>query len=206
METLPELPKPDSITRDLAHLAFCALVALNLAQQDRLASTSYAENLFLIRWLATAQKQKRFSKCVATDIVWLLNHGRRYGPAGKLKQRLDYLWRSCTGAVEAQSDLFRLTYATETLNNMGWNNFLLSSKEWKSGDSPTPISGNGFYVEKLALHAGFSTSGEQLQPVTFRVVGRCEEFLSVTADHMLRFRLTSTEPDYAVLTLDPAPV
>ncbi|MGQ6550640.1 DUF2913 family protein [Serratia sp. JSRIV001] len=82
------LDKTESVTTEnttsaLSHLAFCALVALGLARQDGIAGTPYAENLFLIRWLATAQKQKRFPRSVAIDIQWLLERGRKHGPAGK---------------------------------------------------------------------------------------------------------------------------
>ncbi|WP_199635069.1 hypothetical protein JEM67_00045 (plasmid) [Serratia sp. PAMC26656] len=49
--------KTENTTSALSHLAFCALAALGVARQDGIASTPYAENLFLIRWLATAQKQ-----------------------------------------------------------------------------------------------------------------------------------------------------
>ena len=80
---------PENTTFALSHLAFCALAALGLARQDGVAGTVYAENLFLIRWLATAQKQKRFTKEVAIDIQWLLERGRRHGPAGKLRQHLE---------------------------------------------------------------------------------------------------------------------
>ncbi len=64
---------PGNTTSALSHLAFCALAALGLARQDGIAGTPYAENLFLIRWLATAQKQKRFPRSVAIDIQWLLD-------------------------------------------------------------------------------------------------------------------------------------
>ena len=52
---------------------------------------------------------------MAIDIQWLLERGRKHGPAGKLRQHLEYLFRSCSGNLTAQSDLFRLTYASETL-------------------------------------------------------------------------------------------
>ena len=58
---------PTDTTTDLSHLAFCALVALALERQSGGASTPYAETLFLIRWLATAQKQKRFPKSRAVN-------------------------------------------------------------------------------------------------------------------------------------------
>jgi hypothetical protein len=114
----PTSVSPENTTSALSHLAFCALAALGLARHDGIAGTPYAENLFLIliRWLATAQKQKRFPRSVAIDIQWLLDRGRKHGPAGKLRQHLEYLWRSCSGNLAAQSDLFRLTYATSPVS------------------------------------------------------------------------------------------
>ncbi|MEM8183466.1 DUF2913 family protein [Morganella morganii subsp. sibonii] len=62
----------------LGRMAFCALVALKLAQADGKTGCSLqAENIFLVRWLQTALKQKRFHRCVAGDLVWLSGHGRR---------------------------------------------------------------------------------------------------------------------------------
>lgn len=152
------LDKTESVTTEnttsaLSHLAFCALAALGLARQDGMAGTQYAENLFLIRWLATAQKQKRFPKSVAVDINWLLERGRKHGAADKLRQHLDSLWRSCSGNLAAQSDLFRLTYASETLKDQGWDNYVMDVHEWKSGVTLTQSLNNDFYVEKTALNA-----------------------------------------------------
>ena len=56
-----------------ADLAWSALVALALARQDGVMQSASQENLFLVRWLATAQKQRRFSRDVAPDIAWLLD-------------------------------------------------------------------------------------------------------------------------------------
>ncbi|KAF1366368.1 hypothetical protein FHR25_005159 [Yokenella regensburgei] len=35
------------------------------------------ENLFITRWLATALKQRRFSRDVTPDLEWLLKQGRQ---------------------------------------------------------------------------------------------------------------------------------
>lgn len=181
-------------TAELSHLAFCALVALHLAYKEGKVSVPSAENLFLIRWLSLAQKQKRFSKRVAIDIKWLLEKGRQQGFTGKLKQHLEYLWRSCTGALDKQSDLFRLTYATECLKDKGWDNAVMSTKEWQSDDIDKPSTCvSGFYVEKHELNAGFSVEGKQLKPVQFRVTGEIDEFIAVLAQYSLSVKvLTST--------------
>lgn len=73
---------PEQTEQDLAHLAFCALVALQTAVQDGVATSPVAEHLFLVRWLPTAQKQTRFPRRVASDIQLLLNKGhlQSHGP------------------------------------------------------------------------------------------------------------------------------
>lgn len=193
----------ENTTSALSHLAFCALAALGLARQDGAVSTPYAENLFLIRWLATAQKQKRFSKSAAVDIQWLLERGRRHGPAGKLRQNLEYLWRSCSGNLAAQSDLFRLTYATETLKDRGWDNYVMGNREWKSDITPPPSQNNGFYVEKTALNAAFTQDGSHLQTVLFRIVGDTGTFIRIMAEYGLHARLIDSTPEYHTVALEP---
>ncbi len=100
-----------TLTEKSGRLAWCALVALALARQNGDVLSPAQENLFLTRWLATALKQRRFSRDVAPDIEWLLKQGRQLGVGAKLVSKLNYLWRSCTGELPEQNDLFRLTYA-----------------------------------------------------------------------------------------------
>ncbi|WP_231515246.1 MULTISPECIES: hypothetical protein [unclassified Pantoea] len=78
--------------------------------------------------MAAAQKQKRFPGSVAIDLQWLLEHGRKHGPAGKLRQHLDSLFRPCSGNLAAQSDLFRLTCASKTLKDQGWDSSALTGR------------------------------------------------------------------------------
>ena len=90
--TLP----PEQTVSDLAHLAWCALMALRLAQQEGQALSPLTIHTFLVRWLADVQKQRRFPRSVATDIDSLLRLGRQKGPEAGLLRRLEYLWQSCT--------------------------------------------------------------------------------------------------------------
>jgi len=106
---------PEHTVSDLVNLAWCALMALHIAQQDGQALSSLTTHTFLLRWLAVAQKQKRFPRSIASDIEGLLVLVRKKGSAANLLNRLEYLWISCTGPVFVQSDLYRLTYAIEQL-------------------------------------------------------------------------------------------
>ena len=127
---------------------------------------------FFTRWLATALKQRRFSREVTPDIEWLLKQGRQLGVSAKLASRLDYLWRSCTGDLPEQNDLFRLTYATETAKGMYWNYRLLSDREW-SGRYAVALNAavNGIYLSKTNLDAAFDDNGWQVRPLIARLTG-----------------------------------
>ncbi|WP_439292237.1 MULTISPECIES: DUF2913 family protein [Rahnella] len=67
------------LTSELANLAWCILVAVRLVQQDGKAQSHLQQHLFIMRWLTTAQKQKRFPKTISRDINWLQGQGKRYG-------------------------------------------------------------------------------------------------------------------------------
>ncbi|MEY0432248.1 DUF2913 family protein [Providencia rettgeri] len=126
--------------RWLGKLAFAALVALKLAQWGgKAARNAQSENLFLLRWLQTVLKQKRFHRCVAGDLAWLINLGQQRVMTSKLKGRLEYLWRSCCCDITQQSDLFRLTYTTELLKDLGWDSVVLSDERWQKLIQKKPI-------------------------------------------------------------------
>ncbi len=119
-----------TLTEKSGHLAWCALAALALGRQNGNVLSPAQENVFLTRWLATALKQWRFSRDVTPDIEWLLKQGLQLSVSAKLVSKLNYLWRSCSGELSEQNDLFRLTYALETAKDMSWNYHLLSDREW----------------------------------------------------------------------------
>src|SRR5690606_41419378 len=121
---------PEQTVSDLAHLAWCALMALRLAQQDGQALSPLTIHTFLVRWLADVQKQRRFPRSVATDIDSLLRIGRQKGPAAGLLGRLEYRWNSCSNRVSQQSALIRLTTATDDLKARGWVKERGGEEEW----------------------------------------------------------------------------
>ena len=158
-----------TLTEKSGHLAWCALVA-PLARQSGDVLSSAQENFFLTRWLATALKQRRFSRDVAPDIEWLLKQGRQLGVSAKLASKLNYLWRSCTGELSEQNDLFRLTYAQETAKDMHWNYRLLSDREWSGRYAVALNTGvNGIYLSRTNLDTAFDDNGRQINPLIARM-------------------------------------
>lgn len=197
-----EATSPQAVTDALGHLAFCALAALHLARQDGNVNSPYAENLFLLRWLAQAQKQKRFTKIVAQDIAWLLERGRRRGTDANLRKHIEYLYRSCTDVIEEQTDLFRLTYAIETLKERGWQNQLLSAKEWLLPEKVRlPSNGSVLYTEKSALQASFNGEGELQQSLPLLAMGNIDELLHVFQGYGLLLSYVSSQTQLQPLLL-----
>ncbi|HEL4376876.1 TPA: DUF2913 family protein, partial [Klebsiella pneumoniae] len=109
---------------------------------------------------------------VTPDIEWLLNQGRLLGVRAKLADKLDYVWRSCSGELTEQNDMFRLTYALETAKDMGWNYRVMSDREWAGRYALVLNPGvNGVYLLRTNLDAAFDDNGQQTNPLTARLTG-----------------------------------
>ncbi|WGE30860.1 DUF2913 family protein (plasmid) [Edwardsiella tarda] len=162
-QTLP--PQPDGLT----HLAWCLLVALRLAERDGQIATPLQTHLFIMRWLATAQKHKVFPKERAPDILWLQAQGKKYGFSAKLRQKVEYIYCSGASLLTEQSDLFRLTYLIETMKGMGWLNFLVSDDEWDS--QAVENANHAIYLRKSQLRESFDEEQRQIAPMVLRLCG-----------------------------------
>lgn len=191
------LPSEQTVTA-LAHFAWCALVALRIAQQDGQALSPLSTHAFLLRWLSVAYKQKRFSRAIASDIAGLLTLGRSKGPAAGLHHHLEYLWASCTGPVSAQSDLYRLTYAIEQLKSQGWVNAVVTDKEWQCDSFRGEYAGErALLVRKSELVCHFSDAGRLLAPVTLVVTGKHAPVHGMLSSFGLQSE--TAEPDLIIL-------
>ncbi|ELN2578955.1 DUF2913 family protein [Enterobacter kobei] len=185
----------------LGHLAWCALVALRLAQRDGQALSPLMAHAFLMRWLGTAQRQKRFSRAIADEIEDLLRCGRQKGAGAQLQQRLEGVLAASNGPVQAQSELHRLTFAIDRLKSQGWINAVVTDKEWRRESLRDEYAGErALLVRKSDLVRQFSDAGRLQGPVTFMVTGEPD----VVRDILSAFALLSevTEPDR--ITLKPS--
>ncbi len=195
--TTPHAPT----TQDLAHFAFCALVALRTAMQDDLVTSPLGEHLFLIRWLATAQKQKRFTRRLALDIQLLLNKGRRQGEKARLKKDLAFLWSSFTDDKPTASDLIRLVEAIRQLNTQGWENILLDPPNSEPEQQTDSVAGPVFYVAKQALTDAFTELGVLIAPISFQIVGDAQAFVARLAEWHFNTQVTTISHNKAQVTL-----
>ncbi|MFZ5001174.1 DUF2913 family protein [Enterobacter asburiae] len=197
------LPPEESLA-DLAHFSWCALVGLRLAQQDGQALSPLTIHTFLLRWLGSAQKQRRFPRSVAEDIDSLLRLGRQKGPVAGLLTRLEYLHQSCTEPLAQQSDLFRLTHAIEYLRSQGWVNAVVSDDEWVPDSLYAEYADeSALLVRKSELQRHFTEQGQQSAPVAFIVVGDSRMVGDVFDARALRYATHEQRADWRFLTLLP---
>lgn len=79
----------------------------------------------------------------------------------------------------------------------------MNSQEWRSGTILTPRQDNGFYVEKSALNAAFTSDGRHLHPVPFRIIGNTMTFIQVMAAYSLHARVINSALDHHTVVLEP---
>jgi hypothetical protein len=152
------------------HLAWCGLIALNMARHSGVVNSPAQENLFLCRWLANAEKKRLFRRELAGDIRWLLKEGREKGLQADLPGKLEYLWRASSGELFAQNDMFRLQHIMHAIMLTGINYGVLSESEWE-GRYAVKLSPKvpGLFIRKSDLETGFDENGGQIRPLTVRI-------------------------------------
>lgn len=152
------------------HLAWCGLIALNLARQAGSVNSPAQENLFLCKWLATAEKKRLFRRELANDIRWLLKEGREKGLRADLLGKLEYLWRASSGDLLAQNDLFRLQHIMHAITLTGINYGVLTESEWE-GRRAVKVSPKvpGVFIRKADLETGFDKDGKLVKALAVRI-------------------------------------
>jgi len=200
-------PSAEQTVADLAHFAWCALMALHFAWQDGLALSPLSTHTFLLRWLAAAQKQRRFPKSVAGDIDTLLALGRKKGPGAGLHARFGDLFDTCSQPATQQSALHRLTYAIEKLKTLGWINAVVGDEEWCSDALVAEYKDiSALLVRKTELQHHFSEKGKLTASVGMMAVGDADSVIDVFSEYGLAVSVRQHQPGRQLLTLCIDPV
>lgn len=189
-------------TEDLAHLAWCAMVAVSLARQEGKVVSSLQTHMFIMQWLSTAQKRKVFPRSLAQDILWLQAQGKRHGPAARLYSKLEYVWLASAGELASQSTLFRFTYMIDTLRTLGWQDHLLSEDDWRAGwktGAETPA----VYTRKSLLHISFTQAGKLQAPLEIRLSGNVSDIYPLLEQAHLQVESTPLPDGGTLLSLLP---
>ncbi|MCX8985766.1 DUF2913 family protein [Citrobacter portucalensis] len=194
----------EQVVTDVEHLAWCALVALRLTLPEGQALSPLMTHTFLMRWLAVAQKQRRFPRSIAPDLEKLLRLGRQKGVAADLHLRLENLWHACSGSVSHQSDLYRLAQAIKTLKDQNWFNATVTDTDWDIPALLAEYAGcSALLVKKSDLVSYFSEDGQLIGPVTFLVLGDIRECMNVMQAQGSRMETSEHSDGRSLLTLLP---
>ncbi|MGC6030583.1 DUF2913 family protein [Enterobacter kobei] len=177
-------------------------MAVGLARQKGKAPSGLQTHMFIMQWLLTAQKRKLFPRTLASDIIWLQEQGKRYGPSARLYSKVEYIWLASSGELTQQSTLFRFTYMIDTLRTMGWVDWLVSAKEW---EEKTKLAGNvcKIYTPKDELHQVFTGRGELIKPMELRLTGDISGIPVLLAQCNLHAERLPDNDGFAVIRLIP---
>lgn len=198
-------PSAEQTVADLAHLSWCALMALHFAWQDGQALSPLSTHTFLMRWLAIARKQHRFPKSVAGDIDTLLALGRKKGPNAGLHSRFGERWHTGNKPTAEQSELHRLAYAIEKLKAQGWINAVVEDYEWHFDTLASEYQdGSALLVRKSDLQNHFSEQGRLLAPAYMLVIGDPGDVVEVLNSYELYVIAQQQRAGLNMIALQPA--
>ncbi|UCQ27482.1 DUF2913 family protein [Edwardsiella tarda] len=203
MKTPTVLSSPECTVADLAHFAWCALVALGIARQEGKALSPLTEHSFLVNWLVTAQKQRRFPRSIATDIESLLQLGRCKGLAAGLSHRLTCLWQDAIASAQPPSALQCLRNALAALKSQGWLNVVIDDTEWHPQRLHAEYANtSALLVKKSDLQCHFSQAGALQGDIVFQVIGDHPVVEDALRQEGLYCHLSDTPPQgmYVILT------
>ncbi|EAA9928497.1 DUF2913 family protein [Salmonella enterica] len=189
--------RPDT---ELAHLAWCIIVAVKLARKEGKSLTPLQTHMFIMQWLSTAQKRKVFPKFLAPDIIWLQEQGKLKGPSARLYSKVEYIWLASSGELASQSTLFRFTCMIDTIRSMGWKDFLLSDADWENNwMAGTEVS--AIYTQKSQLHSSFTQSGQLIVPLEVRITGNPDGIFPLLEQCNLKSEKPQLGFEYTVLLI-----
>lgn len=154
---------------------------------------------FLIRWLATAQKQAISQKRRRGYRLAVSNAATNTARPTKLRQHLEYLWRSCGNLANMIRFIPAHLRVSETLK-IRTGQLCDGCPRWRW--KPHPPS-QLVYVEKTALNAAFSQDGHHPAASLFSHCRRCliRSFRSWRSMDC-RPRLADSKPTYQTVTLE----
>jgi len=163
----------------ISHIAWCALIALNLAEQEGRITKTENENTFLSSWLNTALVEKRFDHGANQEIHWLISQCNRVDSDAGVKHKLTILWNDSCGKINKESDLLRLTMAINSATKTSWIYKLIEPHQWEAYLlSLSKYSFNCIMINRGSLDQAFDEWGIQKQPINALIIGNKNDLMT----------------------------
>lgn len=81
---------------DIIHFYYCLSVSIKIHRKYGKGLTYIHINIFILKWLEQARKNKHFQKNVQSEIDWLSGHIRSQGPLFMYSEKLiDGIYNTC---------------------------------------------------------------------------------------------------------------
>ncbi|MCI1029607.1 DUF2913 family protein [Pantoea dispersa] len=154
---------PEKKRHQVAHLAWCALVALHIERQNGLPEQD--EHDFLVAWLKAAHEAVSIHPDVKEDIGWLLQQADMHGKKAFLIRKITYVWHMTTGQMIDNADMLNLTRAINFARSLSWG-YQIQEDTGLFSNRPAELSTeNTIVISRLSLDDAFNSYGQQVRPV-----------------------------------------
>ncbi|NDL65836.1 DUF2913 family protein [Acerihabitans arboris] len=200
---------PGNTLLELAHFSWCAQVAVRLAFGEGRICSQLDEHLFLLSWMATAQKQKRFPKSIAMDISLLIAYARRLGIRANLIQQLRAIYIVGMSPLGEPTDQTRFNCVIESLRSLGWQDFSLSPKDWAAPWQiclPPTSKKNVLFIEQGAMDKVFDANGTQIAVLQLCLLGEVKKVAKLFEERNFYYSDVNKTGPYHLLVINTSPM
>ena len=142
-------------SKAISNCAFCGLVALSIARQDKKVKNRVAANKFLANWARKAIKEHRFPLIITTELSVIADTGHRKAVVANVERVLLNIWNSFNLEDKRIDNLpssttERITNAFSDLKKLDWSATYAYEQDWsKGGFKPNGLK-NVFIIKEHA--------------------------------------------------------
>lgn len=185
----------------LTHLAWCALIALQIEKKRNIIFSAEHEHFFLLRWLESAKKKKVFSRDLARDINWLITDANQRGTTSRIRDKVEYIWQTGSGKILRMDYSQRLKAFMDAQVLMGWVKNVLSHEKQEIFRPEPGLATVAIFESAYAKF--LSDASEYRSPFTFYVYGPSSGLIALADDCGLNHKLSTVDNKTSELTIYP---
>lgn len=103
---------------DIMHFYYCLSIAIKINKRLGANKTPIHTNIFVLKWLDNAKKDKIFNDSVNSEIKWLAHYIKSKGPLFQSSEKLIYgIYDACLGLLREKVSLLKMTAPGEGLSS-----------------------------------------------------------------------------------------
>ena len=180
------------------HIAFCALVSLGIHKKYHGINSFLQENIYILRWLNTAKREKRFSQTHIPYLDKLVELTNQHMSTSSMKKKLESFYHLPLPEHIAQSEYYQFSMAQESLKISGYPWFNLSTHELKK--KLNSFSGQGIFTEKHAFNFAFPLQDKMTAPLRMIIPSMNNTIKKIFSFHNFKITPEKSNPLLWVLT------